>query len=300
MFLGIDERSGLAYEGVHGVELPAVPNPIVTPAKLIESHQDWSSLPLGVGQHPISWMFREDTFDAVTRIRRGRLYEPQSGGQRLTFQVFPHPNVDPMGLRAGPTGRRAVELYVYTACFSLLSKPRQGEGTTLALGTTQGVSVWRIIQTEVLANRCVMVTLKSLSAFGILPTLDTSKVPKELRVSVAEALGHALDAAFRETPISVIDRCRNALTVLLSHWMVSEGFDHSILGADLGKVATEIAKPPLERKVISWQAQVVARLHSRGKNNEVHSKGLRIPVEEDAELALQALGFAMRDTGWAT
>jgi hypothetical protein len=144
-----------------------------------------------------------------------------------------------------------------------------------------------------------MVTLKSLSAFGILPALDASKVPERFRTSVAQAVGRALDAAFRETPISVIDHCRNALTVLLSHWMVSEGFDGSILGADLGKVASEIAKPPLERKSISWQAQVVARLHSRGKSNEAHSKSLRIPVEEDAELALQAVGFAMRDIGWA-
>jgi hypothetical protein len=145
-----------------------------------------------------------------------------------------------------------------------------------------------------------MVTLKSLSAFGILPTLDTSKVPDDLRAPVRHAVDRALDAAFRETPISVIDHCRNALTVLLSHWMVSEGFDRAILKADLGKVATEIAKHPLEKQSVSWQAQVVARLHSRGKSNEAHSKGLRIPVEEDAELALQALGFAMRDTGWAT
>jgi hypothetical protein len=29
-------------------------------------------------------------------------------------------------------------------------------------------------------------------------------------------------------------------------------------------------------------------------------KGLRDPVEEDAVLAIQALGFALRDIGWAT
>ncbi len=45
--------------------------------------------------------------------------------------------------------------------------------------------------------------------------------------------------------------------------------------------------------------QRVARLHSRGKTNEVHAKGLREPVDEDAELALHALGFALRDIGWA-
>lgn len=47
------------------------------------------------------------------------------------------------------------------------------------------------------------------------------------------------------------------------------------------------------------RGQVVARLHVRGKANEQESKGLRLPVEEDAELCLHALGFVLRDIGWA-
>jgi hypothetical protein len=109
-----------------------------------------------------------------------------------------------------------------------------------------------------------------------------------------------LDAAFRETPISVIDHCRNAMAVLLSRWLVAQGHDRSILGDDLGKIASAVARSPHEKGSISWLAQVVARLHARGKTNEAHSKGLRDPVEEDAELAIQALGFALRDIGWAS
>jgi hypothetical protein len=44
-------------------------------------------------------------------------------------------------------------------------------------------------------------------------------------------------------------------------------------------------------------AQVVARLHLRGKVNEAHTKGLRNPVEEDAELA--TLGLS-RYIGWVS
>jgi hypothetical protein len=33
---------------------------------------------------------------------------------------------------------------------------------------------------------------------------------------------------------------------------------------------------------------------------EATVKGLRDPVEEDAELALHTLGFARRDIGWAS
>jgi hypothetical protein len=46
-------------------------------------------------------------------------------------------------------------------------------------------------------------------------------------------------------------------------------------------------------------ANVIAWLHVRGEGNDALTKGLRDPVEEDAELALHALGFALRDIGWA-
>jgi hypothetical protein len=85
----------------------------------------------------------------------------------------------------------------------------------------------------------------------------------------------------------------------LSRWLVSQGHNRSILAKDLGNVATAIAQPPYEKAGIGWLAQLVARLHVRGKGNEVHSRNLREPIAEDAELALHALGFALREIGWA-
>ena len=64
MYLGIDQQTGLVYEGSDGPVLPAVPTPSVTQAKLIEAPQDWGNLPGGIVQSPFSWTFREDTFDA--------------------------------------------------------------------------------------------------------------------------------------------------------------------------------------------------------------------------------------------
>jgi len=126
-----------------------------------------------------------------------------------------------------------------------------------------------------------------------------AKIPVEFGAAISQTVERALDAAFRETPISVIDQCRNAMAVLLSRWLVAEGHERSILGDDLGKIATIIGRPPYEKCTVSNLAQVVARLHSRGKTNEAHTRGLRDPVDEDAELALHALGFTLRDIGWA-
>jgi hypothetical protein len=279
--------------------MPAVPIPSVTQAKLIEVQDDWSNLPSGLVHSPMSWVFREDTFDAVTRTWRGRLYESAEFAQPYNHRVVPHPYEDPFGRAEGAGGRTSKSLYVYKACVSLLSKARQGMGSTLALGMPQAASAWRIIQTEVLASGCIMVTLKSLSAYGILPDVDTAKIPQEFQKPTLQALERVLNSAFRETPISVIDHCRNAMTVLLSRWLVTQGHDRSILGKDLGNVAAAIASAPYEKRCVSWLAHVIARLHVRGKGNEAHTKGLRDPVEEDAELALHALGFALRDIDWA-
>jgi hypothetical protein len=47
MYLGIDQQSGLAYEGIGMSTLPIVPTPSVTQAKLIKSEEDWNDLPFG-------------------------------------------------------------------------------------------------------------------------------------------------------------------------------------------------------------------------------------------------------------
>lgn len=79
MFLGIDNQTGLVYEGLGGADIAAVPSPNITQAKLIEKQEDWGRLPRGLHQDAMNWIFREDSFDAVRRTRRGRLYEPQPG-----------------------------------------------------------------------------------------------------------------------------------------------------------------------------------------------------------------------------
>ncbi|ABE62802.1 hypothetical protein Nham_2003 [Nitrobacter hamburgensis X14] len=112
-------------------------------------------------------------------------------------------------------------------------EPHQGMGLKLALDARGAASAWR--------TGCVMVTLKSLSTFGILPAMDPAKVPEEFREPVHQAIERALDAAFRESPISVIDHCRNAMTVLVSRWPVANGHHRSIMADDLAKAGSLIS-----------------------------------------------------------
>lgn len=138
MYLGIEQQTGLVYEGSGSPDIPSIPLPIVTHATLIEKPEDWKSLP--GPSDTLCWMFREDSFDAVTRTRRGRLYSKKHGTQPEWHTVPQHPYD-----RSDPTfigGARRKAVYVFMSGFELLSKPNSGQGLTLALGSNRGASAW--------------------------------------------------------------------------------------------------------------------------------------------------------------
>lgn len=295
MHLGIDKDSGWIYEGLSAPEIPMPPGVTVTQATLIEKEEDWDSLPPGLQQDPFRWVFREDGFDTVTRTRRGRLYQSASSGQPNLVPVASH------GYRLGSESqfndRR--NLFTFTACTELLRKPRRGVGQTLVLGDAEVSSAWRILQVERRVDGCVMLLLKALSPFGVVPDIDLDKIPVEYRGDVVSAVDRVLDAAFRESPISVVDQCRNALTVIVSRWMAKKKSDTTLLREDLGPLAKLLLKPDTALYTVGWVCGLVARLHSRGKDIERIYNDYRIPEEGDAELAVDTVGFVLREFGWA-
>jgi hypothetical protein len=299
MHIGICNNTGLVYEGLGAADIPSIPTPSITQAKLIEAEADWQDLPRGLAGDPSRWVFREDSFDPVTRTRRGRLYQPEPGqAQPNQRRVGPHPYEDPMMRQVGAGGRVVKTLYTFTACHPLLNMPNQGQGMTMALGDARAASPWRIIQTEALANGSVMVTLKSLSAFAIIPAVDYAQVAQEHRPAVVDAIERVMNSAFREAPTSVVDHCRAALTVLLSRWLVqTRREDDGALALDLGPLARRMEAH--EMTCVANAAQIVSRLHARGKPNEQQARRLRPPESGDDEFALEAVGLAIRDLGWS-
>ncbi len=299
MYLGICNNTGLVYEGMSSADIPSIPAPSVTQAKLILEEADWLDLPKGLTTDPIRWLFREESFDPVTRTRRGRLYVPQAGQAQPNQQrVGLHPYEDPMMRQSGAGGKVAKTLYTFSACRTLLDMRNQGQGLTLALGNASAASPWRIIQSEALATGSVLVTLKSLSVFAIVPAVDYRKIATEHHPAVAEAIDRVLSSAFRETPTSVVDHCRAALTVLLSRWLFQSGHEtNTALALDLGALAQRVEARDMT--CVAKAAQIVARLHARGKPNEQHARRLRSLEVGDDEFALESVGLALREFDWA-
>jgi len=130
MHLGIDQQSGQVYEGFGDPDSPAQPLPSVTLANLIAEEADWDRLPHDLDSAHTSWVFREDSFDAVSRIRRGRLYQPSGQERPSNHQV----RVSGYDSRAGSQGLLACRLYKYHACTAILGMPHRGQGRPLFSG----------------------------------------------------------------------------------------------------------------------------------------------------------------------
>jgi len=235
-------------------------------------------------------LFREDQFDPVTRIRRGRLYNPSDGSLTQEWRVRPHPSAPFEGAAAKEDGylrKRLITYYDWPAGAYLSGKQHL---VLIALGGASQ-TLWRVIGIEELSSKEHLITLKSRSNMGLLPEIDAGAIPESGRKFVIEAAERVVDTAYRSGPESLIDRCRELATAALSSLL-------GVSGRDLGDLAVTAERQ--KRYLLQSCARTLAILHSRTKVAEQQSRGVLHPSEDDAELALQCVGAIIRESGWVT
>lgn len=298
--LGIEHDHGLIYEGTDNPSHLTVPAPIISQCALIESPSDLDDLPRGMLGDPFRWIFREDSFDPVSRVRRGRLFQSFEKANRVLYFVEAHPNLLSDIRRRTQDGRVRRELNVFIHCTELLGHANRGEGLQLAIGNTTAYSLWRILQTEQTVSHDVLVTLRAESAFGILPMLDTAKISEDGRKPVADAYDRVMKVAYRDSPTSVVDQCRNLCAVVSARWLYQRTKNEQVLVKDLAKCISAIKTEYGDGKyqLVRLALETVNLLHPRVKENERERYALREVSTEDAELALHATGFLLRELGW--
>lgn len=293
--IAIEPDQRLFYEGSTNYGHAIWPSPVVSLATIIKSSEDWTRLPHSDGLGPTSLVFREDFFDPVTRIRRGRFYVGP-GQQPQNWYVQQHPAfVDEVGSRdhQGYIRKSLFGFLPWSAFASL--KETQNRGL-VALGVADAFSLWRVIDVERVSTREDLVTLRARSPFGVLPTINESALPTVGREKILEAISKAIDTAYRAGPESVIDRCRDAAQASLGAWMSHELGEDKWRTIDLGKQIEALKGK--DRVILEHSANVLARLHARVKPNEQVKREVRVPTEQDAECALSLLGMILRELGW--
>lgn len=286
---------GYVFEGdsEYGAHL-AWPRPVITLAKFIQPENENGRL-IGASERDFPHLcFREDSFDPVSRIRRGRFYE--ATGRTGSWRVIESQTVTISGSRR-ENGMLDVTVRGYTA-YNLSAQVGEMPEVVL-LGSDSAFTVWSVVDIETIATREALFTLKARHSLGVLPKIYWERMPVEHMRKVRETLEKLGDDYRRAGPESVIDRAREAATAILSTYLQSEG-DNSASGKDLGDLVKKLKDMPNKMHILACVAEIPQRLHSRGKSAEREKRdNLRSIREQDAELAVQCVGTMLCELRWA-
>ncbi len=286
-------RRGLVYEGDGSYFRAVHPIPVLTRAVC-----EW--LPDEAASASRRLLFREDSFDPVTRIRRGRLYrsDGQQGGRS-----FPSDNVHnyPFGPHVGiAAGQWEPDEWYAAYRPGLAPKTLWTNGSQVVLGESGYETLWRVADAEQVSSGDVLLTLRAVSALGALPALAAvlrnQKGENVDATPIRTALDQLVSAFHVQQPQPIVDVCRESARVILAAWVGT-----SAQTKDLRDVIEGI---PDDYVFVKSAALIVNRLHPRGKSVErekqaKRGKALRPIVDKDAETSVQLIGLILRDIGWA-
>ena len=276
------ERCGLFYEG-DDTQLCAInPPPAISAARF--------QPPIIPAQNAMVCFdvlyFREDYFDATTRIRRGRFYGTNAGGGLREWQESKVSTWPRGPLPSAPQGM--VQMHaVYRRIKIEVQRNSLLREAMVTLGGPGYESDWRVVDIEQTANDELLFTLKPIFSFGLLPRLITDD--KE----VYGAHDSVLDAALKYAPVPVVDVCREASFAVLR----KKFCDAADLGALIGRIPEDLV-------MVRSAASIINRLHPRGKlaeqiRQEAKGKPLRPVIDDDAALAVRLFGFLLVELGFA-
>jgi hypothetical protein len=298
--IAIDTNSRLFYEGSgnwgHGIW----PSPVVSIATVLITEDDLSSLPATTADlGHAKLVFREDSFDPVTRIRRGRFY-CGSNVQPMEWHVQTHPAFKEEVGQKDHQGNLIKRLYSFYPWSAFVELKREKAERLVALGAQSAFTLWHVIGIERIVTGEDMVTLRARSALGVLPEIQIERVPEAGRDHALQTLDKVVESVYRAGSESVIDRCRDAAQACLGVWMADRFKDEDMRSIDLGAQIKSLEKQDQEifPVIIVSVCKAIARLHARCKPNEQVKREGRLPVEGDAESAVAMLGLFLRELGW--
>ena len=287
-------RRDLAYEGDGNFFRAIHPTPVLTRATLpgLGPTHDAPGCP--------SPLFREDSFDPVTRVRRGRLYVVTNPSSLILSPDRVHNY--PYGPHIGVGGGWQADGYYKPVGIADFPAAQRIESMEMALGEAPGSTYWRVVAVERISSGELLFTLRARSSLGALPILAESLSARDGSLVAPEpiraALEQLVDAFHRQQPAPIADVCRETARVILAAWTGA-----AANAKDLKDVIKKIPESD-KREALVGAAKVINRLHSRGKSSEQERRvaageDLRFVCMEDAEASVQLVGFLLRDIGWA-
>lgn len=294
-YIGVCGSSGALYEGEPSSGFHSPGSAVLLPIEFIEDGYGHDEFDLSSDE--AKTVFKEDFFDPITKVRRGRVYKKQTSQTQLWSVHDPNRN-DLKVVKWRDGTAQKIELITYQKD-SLSDLRNKTTFPMVILGAGPFISIWKIISIESSFNGIPILTLRSFRSFGVVPEIIHSALPEQGRNQVLEALEKVENSSNRLGPVDVVDRCRDALSAILGHYVENPEKDLSkAISGYMNK------KDSGADSLVSWAGKIVARLHARGKPNEqerLKAKGHKFKglEEEDAQLALRCLWLVLVEIGWA-
>jgi hypothetical protein len=288
--IGIEQNLGLVYEGDSHYGRGLWPTPVITPAKFV--YLSDGEFKAHSSSDVFGYRFREDSFDPISRIRRGRFYCAE-GSQPQQWRVARHPGSPFDSISRDIHGfSKSLDTFFGNPVWYKYIKGKKNLPIVL-LGVDERFTAWTIISVEAISTGEDLVTLKARNSFGILPQIIDSKVPSEFQAKFNQTLNTFTDEVHHSSPVSVIDRARDFATqALLAHFNLQKND-----AQDLGEL---IKRLKVEGLIIAENAaNIIARLHARAKPSEQEKRELPPIREQDADLAVQCVGTLLCEIGFA-
>ncbi|MDA8151592.1 MAG: hypothetical protein M0003_02575 [Acidithiobacillus sp.] len=282
-------RRGIVYEGGRDQLWALYPMPLISPATCERIEER-------------NLVFREDSFDPLTRIRRGRFYQRHGGRGAMRWQALFVSN----GLYGQLLGVPYCGEFDEEDSCKLVRIPDEKTIRTavVQIGTESATTAWRVVDIEQNLFGQQVVTLRAKSLFGVLPELSgelldkqNSSLKQDKITQIGLSLDRLVDTHHRLQPVPTVDVARETARVILAAWIGSE--------ADSKDLKDVIDLIPEKMGVLRNTAYIVNRLHPRAKTAEQEAQArkgssLREPTEDDAQTSVHLIGMMLREIGWAT
>lgn len=272
-----------------GYGRPVIPTPPTAAAAIASEATFPPDLPPAYAIEQVQMLFREDSFDAVTRARRGRLYTAATS--RPQPWKVPHP--------FGVQDERPAYPFQSLHVPARLKELKLAGRPLLAIGSDESYTAWLIVAVEGTSTGEFLLTLRGRQTYGALPDLITTAIPPACQAAVVEALTKLGDEIFRAGPGSIADRARDAASAILSGYLQS--FGAIAPGRELDELIKKLntLDDPRRKRVAAAAAEIVRVLHSREKPSVRERLPVRPVHEQEAELAVSCVGAMLVELGWA-
>jgi len=287
-YIGVSNSSGELYEGNPSSGFPLSSSSVLLPVRFTNEGANITETLGGYPKH----IFKEDFFDPITKIRRGRIFSAE-GNQPQDWYVH-HParqDLKEVNCRDGVAQRVGLLTYQKDPLNSLRGIRKFPE---LIIGREPFTSIWKILSIETSYSGVPLLTLKSFGSFGDVPELIPTAIPENAYKRIASAIEKVENSINRLGPTDVVDRCRDALSIVFGYLINAP---EKALAKSINGYVSKFNSN--NDNLISWAGKIVARLHSRGKPCEQEKQSVSEISEEDAHLALRCLWLVTVEVGWA-